>query len=115
MTIEITDEMRAAFRAEHEDWCDEVGCGRDDCLNDRLAAVLAIVERARPVANGLMQGAAAARTIADRLDAIAKNYVGETHKHRVAMSAGARLVAVKLTEMADQDKRTTGSNASEPS
>lgn len=45
MTIEITDEMRAAFRAEREDWCDEVGCSRDDCLTDRLAAVLAIVER----------------------------------------------------------------------
>lgn len=43
--IPVTDEMRAAFRAERDDWCDEIGCGRDDCLTDRLAAVLAIVER----------------------------------------------------------------------
>jgi hypothetical protein len=43
--IEVTDEMRAAFRADRDDWCDEIGCGRDDCLTERLAAVLAIVER----------------------------------------------------------------------
>jgi hypothetical protein len=43
--IEPTDEMRTAFRAEREDSCDEIGCGRDDCLNERLAAVLAIVAR----------------------------------------------------------------------
>jgi hypothetical protein len=46
--IEPTDEMRAAFRAEREDSCDEIGCGRDDCLNERLAAVLAIVARDQP-------------------------------------------------------------------
>jgi hypothetical protein len=43
--IELTDEMRAAFLAEHEDTCDAVGCGRQACLDVRLAAVLAIVER----------------------------------------------------------------------
>jgi hypothetical protein len=43
--IPVTDEMRAAFRADRDDWCDEIGCGRDDCLTERLAAVLAIVER----------------------------------------------------------------------
>ncbi len=43
--IEVTNEMRAAFRADRDDWCDEIGCGRDDCLTERLAAVLAIVER----------------------------------------------------------------------
>lgn len=43
--IPVTAEMRAAFRADRDDWCDEIGCGRDDCLTDRLAAVLAIVER----------------------------------------------------------------------
>jgi hypothetical protein len=43
--IEPTDEMRAAFRAERDEWCDNVGCSEDDCLNERLAAVLAIVER----------------------------------------------------------------------
>ncbi|GAA2681807.1 hypothetical protein [Actinoplanes palleronii] len=46
--IEVTEEMRAAFRADRDDWCGEIGCGRDDCLNDRLAAVLAIVERELP-------------------------------------------------------------------
>ncbi len=69
MTIKITDEMRAAFRAQREDWCDQIGCGRDDCLNDRLAAVLAIVERDQSDLNGLMRGAAAARRIADRYGA----------------------------------------------
>jgi hypothetical protein len=48
--IEVTDEMRAAFRADRDDWCDEIGCGRDDCLTERLAAVLAIVERDRCLA-----------------------------------------------------------------
>ena len=43
--IEVTEEMLAAFVAQREDWCDEIGCGRDDCLTERLAAVLAIVER----------------------------------------------------------------------
>lgn len=40
-----TDEMRAAFLAENEDTCDAVGCGRPECLDQRLTAVLAIVER----------------------------------------------------------------------
>ncbi len=43
--IEPTAERRAAFRAERKDWCNEIGCGRDDCLNDRLAAVLVVLER----------------------------------------------------------------------
>lgn len=43
--IEPTDEMRAPFLADHEDACDGVGCGRAACLDVRLAAVLAIVER----------------------------------------------------------------------
>lgn len=43
--IEVTGEMREAFRADRDDWCDEIGCRRDDCLTERLAAVLAIVER----------------------------------------------------------------------
>lgn len=43
--IEPTKEMRAAFMADHEDACGERGCGREDCLQVRLAAVLAIVER----------------------------------------------------------------------
>jgi hypothetical protein len=38
--IEPTDEMRMVFRTVGDDYCD---C--DDCLNLRLAAVLAIVER----------------------------------------------------------------------
>ena len=45
--IEPTDEMRTALLADYEDACDVVGCGRDDCLDVRLAAVLAIVERDR--------------------------------------------------------------------
>jgi hypothetical protein len=43
--IELTPEMRAAFLAEHEDTCDAVGCGRQACLDVRLAAVLPIAER----------------------------------------------------------------------
>lgn len=43
--IEPTDEIRAAFLADHEDACDGVGCGRQTCLDVRLAAVLAIVAR----------------------------------------------------------------------
>lgn len=43
--IELTDEMRAAFLADHEDACDGIGCGRAACLDVRLAAVLAIVAR----------------------------------------------------------------------
>lgn len=43
--IEPTDEMRRAFLAEHDDACDQKGCGRPECLDVRLAAVLAIVER----------------------------------------------------------------------
>jgi hypothetical protein len=40
--IELTDEIRAAFR-DQGIGCDEVGCA--DCLNNRLVAVLDIVER----------------------------------------------------------------------
>ena len=43
--IEPTDEMRRAFLAEHDDACDQKGCGRPECLDVRLAAVLAVVER----------------------------------------------------------------------
>lgn len=41
--IEPTDEMRNAFYAESDEWCDVLGCV--DCFDDRLAAVLALVER----------------------------------------------------------------------
>lgn len=43
-TIEPTDEMRAAFLADN-DTCVSPGCGKPECLDQRLAAVLAIVER----------------------------------------------------------------------
>lgn len=45
MPIEITDEMRAAFLANTDDTCEQAGCSRDDCLDVRLAAAFAIVER----------------------------------------------------------------------
>lgn len=41
----VTPEMRAAFLAESEQTCDQVGCGRPDCLDVRLAAALAVAER----------------------------------------------------------------------
>jgi len=41
--IEPTDEMREAFYADTGERCDILGCV--DCFDDRLAAVLAIVER----------------------------------------------------------------------
>jgi hypothetical protein len=95
--IEPTDEMRTALLADYEDACDVVGCGRDDCVNVRLAAVLAIVERDQPrPAQVLMGAAATARGIADRLSA--KPGDGKVWP---AMSAGARLVAVRLVELAD--------------
>lgn len=43
--IELNKEMRAAFLADHEDACDGLGCGRPQCLNVRLAAVLFLAER----------------------------------------------------------------------
>ena len=45
--IDPIDEMREAFLAEREDACDEIGCGRPECLDVRLAAALAIVARTR--------------------------------------------------------------------
>jgi hypothetical protein len=36
---EPTDEMRNSFRAEHDEWCDNVDCGQPECFDARLAAV----------------------------------------------------------------------------
>lgn len=49
-----------------------------------------------------MKAADAARAIADGLATQAKRHAGEDRRQRLAMSAGARLVAVKLIELADE-------------
>ena len=96
--IELTGEMREAFYADGDERCDIPGCV--DCFDDRLAAVLAIVQRdQRRASDVLMDAAAVARGIADRL--AVKPGDG---KRWTAMSAGARLVAVRLTELADAEE-----------
>jgi hypothetical protein len=70
---------------------------RDDIIRAVLAAALAIVERNQTQpARVLMDAAATARGIADRLGSKPGN-----GKVWPAMSAGARLVAVRLVELAD--------------
>jgi hypothetical protein len=49
-----------------------------------------------------MEAAAAAREIADRLQAQAAGKTGRDHDLKVSESIGARLVAVKLIELANR-------------
>lgn len=67
-----------------------------------------------PADETLMNAAAEARAIADRLHSTAGGYArgNPNWKHFVAMSAGARLVAVKLIEMADSAGRGTAGQES---
>lgn len=90
--IEPTDEMIYAFAGEPE-----ITATDAHAIRVGLAAVLAIVERDQPrPARVLMDAASTARGIADRL--AAKPGDGKVW---IAMSTGARLVAVRLVELAD--------------
>lgn len=63
-----------------------------------------------PADETLMKAADEARAIADRLSVKADNYLrgNPNWKHFIAMSAGARLVAVKLVELAEEADRAAG-------
>lgn len=92
--IEPTDEMKAAVKKRMGV---PDGQEMDPWMDAAIKDVLAIVERDRPrPAQVLMDAAATARGIADRLAANPGN-----GKIWPAMSAGARLVAVRLVELAD--------------
>ena len=97
--IEPTEEMEEAFEDASAPCC---GCGD---TRAGLVAVLAIVERDRSDANGLMRAAAAARRIADRYDEKGKDRSRADWRMWTAMGAGARMVAVRLTELADAEGR----------
>lgn len=95
--IEPTDEMVQlaldVFLASPTDNITQIDAG----MAKALAAVFALAERDQPhPARVLMDAAATARGIADRL--AAKPGDGKVW---TAMSAGARLVAVRLVELAD--------------
>lgn len=104
--IEPTPEMEQAFR---DAWVKSMATNprTDDPerIADRagLAAVLAIVERDRSDAAGLERGANAARRIADRYGEKGKDRTRNDWQMWTAMSAGARAVAVRLTELADAE------------
>lgn len=98
--IEPTDEMRTVLRKAKN----STGCGYcNACLDEQLGAVLSIVERDRSDEPGLTRGANAARRIADRYGEKGRNRDRPDWQIWTAMSAGARAVAVRLTELADAE------------
>lgn len=78
---------------------------------DRLLKAAHPADRATNArGDALMDAADEARKIANRLDAQTATLVGDERKYKIAASTGARLVAVKLVEMADRaDQAATAS------
>jgi hypothetical protein len=98
VTIEVTDQMIYAFAGEPE-----VTATDAHAIRVGLAAVLALAEQNQSDASGLTRGAAAARRIADRYGEKGKDRSRADWRMWTAMSAGARAVAVRLTELADAE------------
>lgn len=103
--IEPTDEMRMVAYRDAREWAAAHGHQQPDdrMIDDVLSAVLAIVERDRSDEPGLMRAANAARRIADRLDEQAKSKSGACRVAKLAQAIGARLVVVRLIELADAE------------
>lgn len=95
--IEPTDEMREVAYA----LLPTTARGHVDIA---LASVLGLVERDRSDAPGLTRGANAARRIADRLNEQANGKDGVDRIEKLSQSIGARLVAIRLTELADAEE-----------
>jgi hypothetical protein len=101
--IEPTDEMTEAAWDALPVSAQESGEVDLDDMKVVLAAVLAIVGRDRSDADGLTRGANAARRIADRYGEKGNDRSRADWRMWTAMSAGARAVAIRLTELADAE------------
>ena len=98
--IEVTDEMIWAFAGDPE-----ITATDAHAIRVGLTAVLALVERDRSDSLTLSRAAHAARRIADRYGEKGKDRSRTDWQMWTAMSAGARAVAVRLTELADAEDR----------
>jgi hypothetical protein len=106
--IEPTDEMRMVAYRDAREWAAVHGHQQPDdrMIDDVVAAVLAIVERDRSDEPGLTRAANAARRIADRFDEQAKGKTGAERIEKLSQAIGARLVAIRLIELADAEGKS---------